>query len=136
MRRLLAMLASVAVCVALEGVAVRASDPPPAAHPPATPVAAPAPTPVEPTAATPAPRRGSAKHVDEVMDRVRKLVAAYQKEVPPEAGTPAARSEHVAPTPAKSTRPPTTTPRVALVWRATLVWPSELVEADASDRWD
>jgi hypothetical protein len=124
MRRRLTALTETTAFVALAGARAYASDPPAAAHAPASPAAAEGPKKAAavkpaPTPGTPAPAR-----VDEVMSRVRSLIAAYEKDVLPENGHASA------PAPRRGARSgpveAARNPRVALVWRATLVWPEEL----------
>jgi hypothetical protein len=125
MRRRLA--AAIAVAALVAAARVHASDPPAAAHPPAPAAAPPAagvPKDAPPPTPAPKPRPSSPARVDEVMGRVRTLIAAYEKDVLPEKDTPAGAA-------ARRTRPRTkagasSKPRVELVWRATLVWPAEL----------
>jgi hypothetical protein len=119
--------------LALAAVPALASDPPASAHPPSAAHAAPAHPPgstpaagaTETTKAATVAASASAARVDEVMGRVRKLIASYEKEVLPEAGATATPARRAAP---RSAAPsPPAKRRVSLVWRTTLVWPADLV---------
>jgi hypothetical protein len=124
MRRPLIALAVATAAVAIAGARAYASDPPVVAHAAAPPAAAEGPKEAPAVKAAAKPGTPAPARVDEVMSRVRSLIAAYEKDVLPESGTAAAPRPRRA-APSRSVEP-AGTPRVALVWRATLVWPEEL----------